>query len=62
MPIDPIPWIKNANITLQPEPEPWVGSMTGGKEIDEDRIQRAIADWRQPPKGKGNESFFPTRS
>jgi hypothetical protein len=32
--------------------------MSDGKDIDEHRIQRAVANWLGMPKGIGNDNFF----
>ena len=57
-PLDAVAWIENGPIPLQPESpdcsEPWAD----GKEIDQLRVQRAITEWRNAPKGMGNYSFF----
>jgi hypothetical protein len=57
-PLDAVAWIENAPIPLQPESpdcsEPWAD----GKEIDQLRVQRAQAEWRNAPKGMGNDGFF----
>jgi hypothetical protein len=58
-PLDPLVWIKNAPIPLQPaiefQPEVHVGPR---KELDQARVDRAIQTWRMTPKGTGNDSFF----
>jgi hypothetical protein len=60
LPLDPVPWIENSQVPIQPElHSDWFNSNPAtGKEIDEARVQRARAEWRRTPKGHGNDAFF----
>jgi hypothetical protein len=57
-PLDPLPWIANGEVSLQPELPAFCDSKSNGKDIDQARVERAIADWRNTPKGHGNDGFF----
>ena len=41
-----------------PKSPAWSELWADGKEIDQLRVQRAITEWRNAPKGMGNYSFF----
>jgi hypothetical protein len=57
-PLDPLPWIENGEVSLQPELPAFCDSNSKGKDIDQARVERAIAAWRATPKGHGNDGFF----
>ena len=56
--LDPVLWVENAPIPLQPEYECWSGEEPKNGPVDQSRVDRAIAEWRSTPKGYGNEGFF----
>jgi len=53
-----VPWVENAPIPLQPASEMWSNACVDGNNIDQARVDHAIAEWRRTPKGHGNEAFF----
>jgi hypothetical protein len=56
--LDPIPWIQNGNIALQPELPPWNQTTEQNREVDTAKVEAAIRDWRATPPHHGNDSFF----
>jgi hypothetical protein len=56
--LDPLPWIENGPVPLQPKAVAWSEPNDQKKEIDQGSVNSAIRDWRQTPKGHGNDSFF----
>ena len=58
VPLDPIPWISNGPMPLQPELDTCSDLNDDGREIDQARVQTAITNWRSSPKGSGNDNFF----
>jgi hypothetical protein len=56
--LDPMPWIENGEVSLQPELPAFCDSNGNDKDLDQARVGRAIAAWRAIPKGQGNEGFF----
>ena len=58
VPLDPIPWISNGPMPLQPELHTCSNFNDDGREIDEAQVQTAITNWRNSPKGSGNDNFF----
>jgi hypothetical protein len=57
-PLDPIPWISNGPMPLQPELDTYSDLNDNENQIDQARVQAAINNWRSSPKGSGNENFF----
>ena len=43
---------------LQPELHTCSDFNDDGREIDEAQVQTAITNWRNSPKGSGNDNFF----
>jgi hypothetical protein len=58
VPLDPIPWISNGPMPLQPELDACSDFGDDDREIDQARVQTAITNWRNSPKGSGNDNFF----
>ena len=58
VPLDPIPWISNGPMPLQPELDAGPDLNDNENQIDEARLQAAITSWRRSPKGSGNDDFF----
>jgi hypothetical protein len=58
LPLDPIPWISNGPMPLQPELSACPDLDDDGREIDQARVEAAITNWRSSPKGSGNDNFF----
>jgi hypothetical protein len=58
IPLDPLPWIQNAHIPLQPELSGHASSSADRTKIDVLRVGKAKAQWRMAPKGTGNDAFF----
>jgi hypothetical protein len=58
VPLDPIPWISNGPMPLQPELGECPDLNDDGREIDEAQVQTAISNWRSSPQGFGNDNFF----
>ena len=58
VPLDPVPWISNGPMPLQPELDTCSDLNDDGREIDQARVQAAITNWRNSPKGSGNDNFF----
>jgi hypothetical protein len=56
--LDPVPWIQNGNIALQPEPFIGTQSTEQEREVDQAKREAAIRDWRGTPPHHGNDSFF----
>ena len=58
-PLDPVIWIENGPIPLQPEFELWSPPADAEpRPVNQARVDRAIAEWRGTPKGHGNDTFF----
>jgi len=58
VPLDPVPWISNGPMPLQPELDTCSNLNDDGREIDQARVQTAITNWRSSLKGCGNDNFF----
>ena len=58
VPLDPIPWISNGPMPLQPELDTYSDFADDDREIDQARVQTAITNWQNSPKGSGNDNFF----
>ena len=58
LPLDPIPWISNGPVPLQPELDACSDLNDNENQIDEALVQAAITNWRNSPKGSGNDNFF----
>jgi hypothetical protein len=58
VPLDPIPWISNGPMPLQPELDTYSQFGDDDREIDQARVQAAITNWRSSPRGHGNDNFF----
>jgi hypothetical protein len=58
LPLDPIPWISNGPMPLQPELDTCSDLDDDENQINEALVQAAITNWRNSPKGSGNDNFF----